>query len=165
MRRVRSTDWHRFTETHVYRGSLKISAQHEKLKSEIWTYFDQVNPVKGISLDNLKGVSALVDTNSEANYGSPLLKVIASRSASHGRSSSLKSSASEGRLARSTCRKPTNGSRPADVSAATQSCRTRASRKLSKQLTRSRGGRALRVAKAKASRGGLRAGVYAPKQR
>lgn len=77
--RAIATDAQRFDETNVYRGSLKITAQPDKRKSEIWSYFDQVNPVKGISLDNLKGVTVLIDTNSEANYGSPLLKVIASR--------------------------------------------------------------------------------------
>lgn len=77
--RAIGTDAQLFDETSVYRGSLKITAQPDKRKSEVWTYFAQVNPVKGIALDNLPGVTALVDSDSEANYGSPLLKVIASR--------------------------------------------------------------------------------------
>jgi hypothetical protein len=77
--RAIATDAQLFDETTILKGSLRITAQPDKRKSQIWTYFAQKNPIDGIDLDNLPGVAVLEDTDAEADFGSPLVKVIRSR--------------------------------------------------------------------------------------
>lgn len=77
--RAISTDAQLFGESMIHDGSLQITAQPDKRKSRITTYFAQRNPLNGVDLDNLAGVSVLVDADSELDYGSPLGKTITSR--------------------------------------------------------------------------------------
>lgn len=74
-----STDAVTYDESMYREGSLRVTAQPDKRKSQIWTYFAQRNPLEGLDLTNLPGGTVLVDTDSEADYGSPLTKVIKSR--------------------------------------------------------------------------------------
>lgn len=77
--RAISTSARVFDETQVIKGSLRITAQPDKRVSQVWTYFAQKDPLKGLDLDNLAGRAVLEDTDAEADFGSPSIKVIQSR--------------------------------------------------------------------------------------
>lgn len=74
-----STDAQLYDESFYIKGSLKIDEQPDKRKSQVWTRFGQRTPIKGLDLDNLQGGAAEENTDSEADFGSPLVKVILSR--------------------------------------------------------------------------------------
>jgi len=75
-----STEAADFGDENVLEGSLGISEQPDARISQIWTYFAQVNPLKAVTdADNFRSIAALVDLESETDYGSPAIVKVFSR--------------------------------------------------------------------------------------
>ncbi|HYH69466.1 MAG TPA: hypothetical protein VD866_32525 [Urbifossiella sp.] len=115
-------------------------------------------------------VASSIDTAPPSRVSNPLgftcwrfTSASANRSASSGRNSSIRSSASPGRPGRSVCRNPTDGSSPAAEHAATQSWVSRAYRKESRAFIRSSGGRRVRPAGVNSARFGRTIAPNTPK--
>ena len=69
-----------YTEGEVIDGSLSIREQPELRISQVWTYFDQRDPLQGVDeSDNYKSIAVTVDLQRETDYGSAAIKKIFSR--------------------------------------------------------------------------------------
>lgn len=69
-----------FTPDRYLSGSLSIREQPDKRISQVWVYFAQINPTKGISSpDNFRSTALVVDEDAEEDYGTPVIKKMYSR--------------------------------------------------------------------------------------
>lgn len=79
MRRVPTTAA-TYDEENVIEGTFNVREQPEKRISQVWTFFDQVNPLEKIDQpDNYKSSTLTVDLQAESDYGSSAIKKIFSR--------------------------------------------------------------------------------------
>lgn len=75
-----STEADDYGDENVLQGTLGITEQPDARISQIWTYFAQVNPLKAVTdADNFRSIAALVDLESETDYGSPAIVKVFSR--------------------------------------------------------------------------------------
>jgi hypothetical protein len=59
-------------EDNIINGSLQVSEQPNKRRSQVWTYYGMRNPTdKAAEEDNYRSAYALVDLETEGDYGSP----------------------------------------------------------------------------------------------
>jgi len=74
------TDAAVFDENVIVADSLAISDQPTKRLSQVWTYFAQINPLKGVDdTDNYRSCSVVANLELESDYGSPAIEKIYSR--------------------------------------------------------------------------------------
>lgn len=79
MRRI-STTAAVFDEENILEGSFSVREQPEKRISQVWTFFNQVNPLEKIDQpDNYRSAALTVDLQAESDYGSSAIKKIFSR--------------------------------------------------------------------------------------
>lgn len=74
------TDAATYDSSKILEGTLNIDEQPELRISEVWTYFNQRNPLEGLTEENnYKSIAVTVDLQRQADYGSAAIKKIYSR--------------------------------------------------------------------------------------
>lgn len=72
-----ATDAALFDEETILKGSLKVKEQPDKRISQVWTYYGQRNPTdRGDDEDNYRAALVSLDSELEAEYGSPIISTI-----------------------------------------------------------------------------------------
>ena len=75
-----STNAATFTEENVVEQSLRVREQPDKRVTQVWTYFAIRNPLEDIDdEDNYRSVIATIDTDTELDHGSSIIKKIFAR--------------------------------------------------------------------------------------
>ncbi len=69
-----------FTADNVLANTFKTTEQPNTRRSQMWTYFGQINPCESSDdANNYRSVAVTIDAQSQTDYGSPAIKVIYSR--------------------------------------------------------------------------------------
>ncbi len=78
--RAISTDVDIYDEDICIEKTVAVKDQPDKRRSQIWTYFAPINPLKSLDdADNYRSIAISADLDSEADYGSPSIHKIFSR--------------------------------------------------------------------------------------